>query len=467
MAKAAERTERARLLVVEDDDAYRRFLVAELGDFGFPVEGVGDGNAAIAAVEATAPAVVLLDIRLPGLGGIEVLRRIAATGEFGPQVVMLTGHGTIDTAIEAMKLGAYDYLTKPCDIDEMRAVIERALERRELLRENTALRTILRHREGEIELIGRSRPMHDLEVRIARIAPTDANVLLLGESGTGKELAAQLVHRKSRRADKAFVDVNCGALPETLFESEFFGHEKGAFTGAAGRKSGLVEAADGGTLFLDEVSEMPHASQVKLLRFLETGRFRRLGGVSQLTANVRVVAASNRPLESLIEGGGFRRDLFFRLAVVTLEVPSLRERRDDVPLLAEHFMRRAALETGCRVTAIEPAAITALSGYEWPGNVRELRNAIESAVILSDGNVLRVRDLPGRILVAGRPGGESAAGQASPTDPSEAATLAEVERRHIEAMLQRFEGHRDRTARALGIATKTLYRKLREYEMSK
>ena len=206
---------------------------------------------------------------------------------------------------------------------------------------------------------------------------------------------------------------------------------------------------------------------MKLLRFLETGRFRRLGGVSQLTANVRVVAASNRPLESLIEGGGFRRDLFFRLAVVTLEVPSLRERRDDVPLLAEHFMRRAALETGCRVTAIEPAAVAALSEYEWPGNVRELRNAIESAVILSDGNVLRVRDLPGRILVAGRPGGESAAGQASPTDPSEAATLAEVERRHIEAMLQRFEGHRDRTARALGIATKTLYRKLREYEMSK
>ena len=466
MAVPEETSELGRVLVVEDDEAYRRFLVAELRDFGFPVDGVADGMEAIAAVESTSPAVVLLDIRLPGLGGIDVLRRLATNGDGGPQVVMLTGHGTIDTAIEAMKLGAYDYLTKPCDIDEMRTVIERALERRALKRENAALRTILRRREGDVELIGRSRSMHDLEVRIARIAPTDANVLLLGESGTGKELAAQLVHRKSRRADKAFVDVNCGALPETLFESEFFGHEKGAFTGAAARKSGLVEAADGGTLFLDEVSEMPPASQVKLLRFLETGRFRRLGGISQLTANVRVVAASNRSLDSLIEGGVFRRDLFFRLAVVTLEVPSLRERRDDVPLLAEHFMRRAALETGCRVTSMEPAAVEALSAYDWPGNVRELRNAVESAVILSDGSRLRVRDLPGRVLVAGQANPGSSAGREG-ADGGEVFTLAEVERRHIEATLSRFEGHRDRTAHALGIATKTLYRKLREFDKSK
>ncbi len=467
MTTAAERTEYGRVLVVEDDDAYRRLLVAELGDYGFPVDGVGDGHAALLAVEATSPAVVLLDIRLPGLGGIDVLRKLATSGAGGPQVVMLTGHGTIDTAIEAMKLGAYDYLTKPCDIDEMRAVIERALERRELQRENEALRTILRRRDGEVELIGRSRLMHDLEVRIARIAPTDANVLLLGESGTGKELAAQLVHRKSRRADKAFVDVNCGALPETLFESEFFGHEKGAFTGAAARKTGLVEAADRGTLFLDEVSEMPPASQVKLLRFLETGRFRRLGGVSQLTANVRVIAASNRPLESLIEGGAFRRDLFFRLAVVTIEVPSLRDRRDDVPLLAEHFMRRAALETGCRVTTIEAEALAALRGYDWPGNVRELRNAIESAVILSDGHVLRLRDLPARVLLVARGAGALADAAAVTESPSGVQTLADVERRHIEATLQQFEGHRERTAQALGIATKTLYRKLREFGKSK
>lgn len=465
MAKAAERTELGRVLVVEDDDAYRRFLVAELTDFGFPVEGVGDGTSALAAIESTIPSVVLLDIRLPGLSGIDILRRLSASVDGGPQVVMLTGHGTIDTAIEAMKLGAYDYLTKPCDLEEMRTVIERALERRELQRENAALRTILRRREGEVELIGRSRSMHDLEQRIARIAPTDANVLLLGESGTGKELAAQLVHRKSRRADKAFVDVNCGALPETLFESEFFGHEKGAFTGAAARKAGLVEAADGGTLFLDEVSEMPHASQVKLLRFLETGRFRRLGGVTQLTASVRVVAASNRSLESLIEGGGFRRDLFFRLAVVSLEVPPLRDRRDDVPLLAEHFMRRAALETGCRVTSIEPAVVAMLSQYNWPGNVRELRNAVESAVILCDGHELRLRDLPARVLTGGR-GDLQGAGDAG-FDDKPVRTLAEVERQHIEAMLGQFEGHRERTARALGIATKTLYRKLREFGESK
>jgi len=465
MPKAAERIELGRVLVVEDDDAYRQFLVAELRDFGFPVEGAGDGQSAVAAIESTSPAVVLLDIRLPGLSGIDVLRRLASSADGGPQVVMLTGHGTIDTAIEAMKLGAYDYLTKPCDLAEMRAVIERALERRELQRENAALRTILRRKEGEVELIGRSRTMNDLEQRIARIAPTDANVLLIGESGTGKELAAQLVHRHSRRADKAFVDVNCGALPETLFESEFFGHEKGAFTGAAGRKSGLVEAADGGTLFLDEVSEMPQASQVKLLRFLETGRFRRLGGVTQLTASVRVVAASNRSIESLIDGGGFRRDLFFRLAVVTLEVAPLRERRDDVPLLSEHFMRRAALDTGCRVSSIEPAALDALSRYDWPGNVRELRNAVESAVILCDGNVLRLRDLPARVLTG--PSQPGVLPEPGPFSATAIRTLAEVERLHIEAMLGHFEGHRERTARALGIATKTLYRKLREFEESK
>jgi two-component system NtrC family response regulator/two-component system response regulator AtoC len=448
----------AGVLVVEDDEAYRHFLVGELGDLGFAVDGAEDGTKALVAIEAGDYAVVLMDIRLPGIDGMEVLRRVTAM-EAAPQVVMMTGHGSIDTAIAAMKLGAYDYLTKPCDVEEMRAVIERARERRALQRENDALRTILRRREGDVEIVGRSPAIRDLEARIARIAPTDASVLLVGESGTGKELAAQLLHRQSRRYDRPFVDVNCGALPETLFESEFFGHEKGAFTGAASRKTGLVEASDGGTLFLDEVSEMALAAQVKLLRFLETGRFRRLGGVRQLAADVRVVAASNRPLEALIDGGEFRRDLFFRIAVVTLEVAPLRRRREDIPLLAEHFVRSVGLGTRSRAAGLDAEAVAALVAYDWPGNVRELRNAIESAVILSEGGMIRAGDLPARVRERGAPAAPAADAADAPIP-----TLADVERRHIETVLARLEGHRERTARALGIATKTLYRKLRAYE---
>ncbi len=465
MAEAATKeSATGAVLVVEDDEAYRRFLVGELGDFGFKVEGVADGTRALAAIEAGDYSVVLMDIRLPGIDGMEVLRRATAF-EAAPQIVMMTGHGSIDTAIAAMKLGAYDYLTKPCDVDEMRAVIERAREHRDLQRENDALKTILRRREGDAEIVGRSPVVFDLVARIERIAPTDASVLLLGESGTGKELAAQLVHRRSRRFDKPFVDVNCGALPETLFESEFFGHEKGAFTGAATRKTGLVEASDGGTLFLDEVSEMPLSAQVKLLRFLETGKFRRLGGVRQLSADVRVVAASNRSLEALIDGGTFRRDLFFRLAVVTLEVPSLRRRREDIPLLAEHFVRRSGIATRGRGAGLDAEAVAALVAYDWPGNVRELRNAIESAVILAESGHVRVSDLPARVRERG------SSGPSTPTTPERPvaragviATLADVERQHIESVLAQLDGHRERTARALGIATKTLYRKLREYE---
>ena len=459
---------RARVLVVEDDEAYRRFLLGELADFGFAADGAGDGGAALEAIETGDYAIVLMDIRLPVVDGMEVLRRVAGSGAGGaPEIIMMTGHGSIDTAIEAMKLGAYDYLTKPCDVDEMRAVIERARERRELERENAALRTILRRREGEVDIVGESAGIRDVVSRVERIAPTDASVLLLGESGTGKELVAQLIHRRSSRHERPFVDVNCGALPETLFESEFFGHEKGAFTGAGARKAGLVEAADGGTLFLDEVSEMPLAAQVKLLRFLETGRFRRLGGVRQLAADVRIVAASNRPLESLIEGGEFRRDLFFRIAVVTIEVPPLRARAGDIRLLAEHFVGQYGVRSGSRSTASVVEALEALASYDWPGNVRELRNALESAVILSEGGRVRLRDLPARVVAPGatarqataRPEGAPALVSAS----GPVATLADVERRHIESVLDRFGGHRERTARALGIATKTLYRKLREY----
>ncbi len=449
------------VLVVEDDEAYRKFLVGELADLGFVVEGVGDGDRALQAMEAGDFSVVLMDIRLPGIDGMEVLRRAMAF-EAAPQMIMMTGHGSIDTAVEAMKLGAYHYITKPCDVEEMRAVIERARERRALQRENDALRTILRRRDGDVEIVGSSTAIADLVARAERIAPTDASVLLLGESGSGKELAAQLIHKRSNRYDRPFVDVNCGALPETLFESEFFGHEKGAFTGAAGRKTGLVEACDGGTLFLDEVSEMPLAAQVKLLRFLETGHFRRLGGIRQLSADVRVVAASNRPLDELVDGGVFRRDLFFRLAVVTLEVPPLRRRREDIPLLAGHFARGLGLEARGRSVTLDGEAVAALVAYDWPGNVRELRNAIESAVILSEGGVVRAADLPSRVRerdASHRTATPSINGGSGPIR-----TLAAVEREHIETTLARLDGHRERTARALGIATKTLYRKLRDYE---
>lgn len=449
------------VLVVEDDDAYRRFLVSELTEFGFVAEGVGDAALAFGAIEEGDFAAVLMDIRLPGMDGMEALRRIVQAGsDTGPQVVMMTGHGSIDTAIEAMKLGAYDYLTKPCDLDEMRAVLERACERGTLRRENEALRAILRRRDGDVRIVGRGAAVRNLVARVERIAPTDASVLILGESGTGKELAAQLIHQKSRRADKPFVDVNCGALPETLFESEFFGHERGAFTGAATRKTGLVEAADGGTLFLDEVSEMPVQAQVKLLRFLETGRFRRLGGVRTHSADLRVLAASNRPLEELVDGGSFRRDLYFRLAVVSLAVPPLRERREDIPVLAEHFVSQFSLDAGTRAKGIEEDALRVLAAYDWPGNIRELRNAIESAVILCDAEQVRLGDLPTRICHAS-PSDDGVARPESESAPI--ATLDDVERRHIEFVLGRMNGHRERTARALGIGVKTLYRKLRGY----
>jgi DNA-binding NtrC family response regulator len=454
------------VLVVEDDDAYRTFLVRELGDLGFGVEGVRDGNAALERVVQTPFDVVLLDLRLPGIDGMETLRRLRdATGIDGPQVIMLTGHGSIDTAIEAMKLGAYDYLTKPCDFDEMRVVIERARGHAELARENSALRTLLNRRDATSEIVGRSTSLRDALDRIERVAPTEATVLLVGESGTGKELAAQRLHRLSRRADRPFVDVNCGAVQETLFESEFFGHERGSFTGAAAQKTGLVEAADGGTLFLDEVSEMPLATQVKLLSFLETGTFRRVGGVRTLRADVRVVAATNRNLEPWTTDGRFRQDLYFRLAVCAVHIPSLRERPDDIAVLTEHFVRAFNAKLGRRVVTVDPDAQEALTRYRWPGNVRELRNAIESSVILSDGRSLRRRDLPSHILAEEAVAPQVEPKRTPPDSPREFATLAEVERRHIESVLAAMNGHRERTAKVLGIATKTLYRKLREYEL--
>jgi two-component system NtrC family response regulator/two-component system response regulator AtoC len=461
MTGGAQARSATGLLVVEDDDAYRTFLVGELNDLGFRVEGVRDASRALERVAEHEYDVVLMDIRLPGLDGMEALRRIRenAPGE-SPQVIMLTGHGSIDTAIEAMKLGAYDYLTKPCDINEMRVVIERAREHVELSRENTALRTILKRRDGGADIVGESPALRAALDKIARVAPTDATVLIVGESGTGKELAAQRLHRLSARSSEPFVDINCGAVQEALFESEFFGHERGSFTGAAAQKTGLVEAADGGSLFLDEVSEMPLATQVKLLRFLETGQFRRVGGVRALRAEVRVVAATNRDLDAWINDGRFRKDLFFRLAVYTIEIPPLRERGDDVRLLAEHFLRGFNGRMGRRVSGLDPEALAALRAYDWPGNVRELRNAMESAVILSDTGIVRLQDLPAHIAPRRRP--PAAPAPAEEGEP-EIATLAEVERRHIEAVLARMNGHRERTAKALGIAVKTLYRKLREY----
>lgn len=452
------------VLVVEDDDAYRTFLVGELNDLGYGVDGVGDGQSALERLGGNEYDVVLMDIRLPGIDGLEVLRRLKeSTGGASPHVIVLTGHGSIDTAIEAMKLGAYDYLTKPCDIDEMRVVIERAREHADLTRENSALRAILRRRDGP-EVIGHSPAVRDMLDRIARIAPTEATVLLVGESGTGKELAAQRLHRLSGRAEKPFVDINCGAIQESLFESEFFGHERGSFTGASVQKTGLVEAADGGTLFLDEVSEMPVSAQVKLLRFLETGQFRRVGGVRAHRADVRVVAATNRLLNEWVADGRFREDLYFRLAVCTIEVPPLRERGSDVALLADYFVRIFSAKLGRHVNGFDESALALLMAHAWPGNVRELRNAVENAVILAEGNVVTARDLPSylsRQVATGAAEGVPALAGAS--TGGEIPTLAELERRHIEAVLDLMGGHRERTAKVLGIATKTLYRKLREF----
>jgi DNA-binding NtrC family response regulator len=444
-------TRTIRVLVADDEKNLRELLVRELGRRGHEVDGVGDGETALERLGAGGYDVVVLDMKMPGREGIEVLRELAASPE-PPQVIVMTGFQEVGTAVEAMKLGAYDYLTKPAKIEELDILIRKAAEKGQLLRDNVALRA---HAPGAAPFAGiltRSPKMQDVLRIIERVAPTDSAVLVLGESGTGKELVARAIHEHSLRAERPFVPIHCGALPREVLESELFGHEKGAFTGAVAAKPGLIELADGGTLFLDEIGEMAPDSQVKLLRALETGTFFRVGGTRPRRVDVRIVAATNRDLAEAMRQGEFRQDLYYRINTIAIQLPPLRDRREDVALLARHFVESSA---AYGVRRLGPAALATLEGYAWPGNVRELQHAIERAVILGKDEVIQPEDLPPDVAGGARP----------PAGPPPSASLEGMERQHIVAILRDVGGHRGKAAALLGIDPKTLYRKILAYRV--
>jgi len=440
-----------RVVVADDEKNLRELLVRELARKGHAAVGVPDGQTALDQLKEEIPDVLLLDMKMPRLTGIEVLRALQEHPE-APQVIVMTGFQEVSTAVEAMKLGAYDYLTKPARIEELDVLIRKAAEKGRLIRQNVALRARLDPDRAGGGIITANRKMEEMLRVVERVAPTDSSVLILGESGTGKELVARAVHERSPRAGQAFVPIHCGALPREVLESELFGHEKGAFTGAVGTKPGLIELAEGGTLFLDEIGEMEVDSQVKLLRVLESRSFWRVGGTRRRTVDMRLVTATNRDLGEAIKANQFRQDLYYRINTITISLPPLRERREDIRLLAQHFVEESAAYGRKRLSA---AALLCLDRYAWPGNVRELQHAIQRAVILSTGDEIVPLDLP--IEVQG--------GSGAPALPANG-SLEEVERQHIIATLKQVGGHRAKAAALLGIDPKTLYRKLLTYGIS-
>ncbi len=451
MSQNQERGESIRVLVVDDERPIRFLMEKELPRAGCAVTAVESGEEALETLKTREFDVVLMDLKMPGIGGMETLRRIREVGS-AAEVVVLTGHPDVSTAIEAMKMGAYDYLTKPFKLAEVEVVLRRATERRRLTQENTALRRMVSQRVTPPLILGQSAAMAAVLATVERIAGSEASVLIEGESGTGKGLVAQTIHQQSPRARGPLLTINCGGFQDQLLESELFGHEKGAFTGATSQKQGLFEVADRGTLFLDEVAEMSPAMQAKLLQVLDSREFRRVGGTRLLRVDVRIVAATNKPMTEEIRAGRFREDLYYRLNVVNILMPPLRERREDIPPLVEHFLRRFA---AAKAKRLSPEALAALTLYAWPGNVRELANIVERLVILSPGEVIGTEELPLNIRT---PRGMSApAGTASPV------SLSEMERLHIARVLSETGGKKMQAARLLGIDLKTLNKKIKDY----
>jgi len=446
------------LLIVDDEESLRTILEGELAESGeFSVDTAVDGGQAINQIQAKVYDVVLLDIRMPRVSGIEVLKFVQ---EYSPttQVIILTNYADVKTAIQTIKMGAYDFLAKPYDIDELFNTIHRAIERRQLLIENRLAKRVT----GSPELIGQSPVFLRLIENATRFADSDSFVLIQGASGTGKELIANLIHRRSSRNNRPFVPVNCASIPDTLLESELFGHEKGAFTNAYATKQGLVEEANGGTLFLDEVGDISPTIQPKLLRFLETGEFRRVGGTNLLRVDVRVISATNKDLRGEVAAGRFREDLLYRLNVVTLRVPPLREKKEDITILADYFLTRKAKSKTPK--HLSPAAMNLLMEYDWPGNVRELEHVLEGAVLLSTGDTIGETDLSIYHHRPEKPAG-SVAGTVEEAASAGMMSLEELEKLQIERVLKLNNYSRSRTADALGISKKTLYLKIKRYGM--
>lgn len=453
----------SKVLIVDDEQQIRSILALMLRERGFEVAEAESGDEALRITDSIQPDIVLLDINLPGTNGLETLRQLLAKNN-KLTVIMMTAYATIRSAVEAIREGAFDYLTKPFDNDELLLTIDRALALHRLSNEVEELRAELSTRYGFNEIVGISPRLQGVFRTITKVAAVDATVLIEGESGTGKELVARAIHRRSHRAGKPFVAVNCGAIPPTLFEAEFFGHQRGAFTDAHEARSGRFEQAQGGTLFLDEISDLSLEAQVKLLRALQEREVTRLGSHTPIKVDVRVVTATNKDLKAAVESGAFRQDLYWRLNVVKITLPSLRERSEDVPLIVDHLLARFSNELGVTARAISPEALRLLQSYQWPGNIRELENTLCSAMIMCDGKVIKPSDLPPRIR-----GEKEVAGNG--TGELDRSTLAgavrdvteNIEKMLITSRLAEMNYNRTATADSLGISRKTLFNKMRQY----
>jgi len=442
-----------RLLIVDDDDPLRQTLAGRFQRQGMTVTAARSGEEGLEKAAQIRCDVALLDLHLPGMSGIQILQKLKET-QPELEAILFTAHGSIETAIQAMKQGAYDYLAKPFELADLEIHIQKAYEKVQLARKERQWVQQLQFESPRYRLVGSSASMQRVVQMIEKVAATEATILIRGASGTGKELVARALHLNSIRRDRPLVTINCAALQETLLESELFGHEKGAFTGAVQTKPGLFEAAEGSTLFVDEIGEMAPGLQAKLLRVLENGQFRRVGSTQELHADVRVVAATNRSLEEEIKAGRFREDLYYRLNVVTIDLTALRHRRQDIPELVEHFMRTR--QVGAGRYRIDPAALEALVRYEWPGNVRELANVLERAQILAEEHIITLDDLP-EAITAGAPDPENGG-----ADPD---FLREVERRHVAEILKREKGNKVHAAKALGISRRALYRLIEKHKL--
>jgi len=451
--------EKPKILVVDDEDSHRIMLRAVLSEDGYAVTEAADGTDAIMAVEKEAFDVILLDIRMTYMDGIEALTEIRKMSPLVP-ILIMTAYACVKTAVEALKAGAFDYLTKPLDIEELKILIEKALEHYHLRAENLVLKERLGDRFDFSRIIGRSPKMKSLLDTLAMVAPSDATVLIMGESGTGKEEVANAIHHNSPRAGQPFIKVSCAALPETLLESELFGHKKGAFTGAVYRREGRFQLAHRGTLFLDEVGEMSRATQMKLLRVLQEKEFEPVGSARTIKVDIRVIAATNRDLEKDVKDGRFREDLYYRLNVVPIVLPPLRERKEDIPPLAEHFLALYGEKNRKSLKGISGKALDLLVRYDWPGNIRELENCIERAVIMAREEVIVPADFPPQIQALSREEGTN--GFNIPSGIS----LEEMERALIVKTLAETDGNRTRASEILGINRRTLQNKLKQYGLN-
>ncbi len=448
------------LLVVDDDAEFRETLVRRMDRSGLVVHGAASAEEALDLAQRRRFDVAVLDMMMPGMSGLELLRRFRAEHP-ECEVLLLTGQGTIETAVEAMRSGAFNYLTKPFPLRDLEIQIEKAFERGRLRKENTQLRELLARSQPSADMVGRSPPMQEVFRLIERAGPSEKAILIQGESGTGKELVARALHRASQRADKPLVVINCAALPESLLESELFGHEKGSFTGALAAKPGLFEVADGGTLFIDEIGEMPGSLQAKLLRVLEDGSMRRIGSIQERKVNVRLLAATNRDLAAEVRAGRFREDLYYRINVMSLELPPLRDRAGDIPLLVERLLGPG--------WTLDPEASERLESFSWPGNVRQLMNALDRAKIMADSQTIRLKDLPKEVAYA--LAGETGAVSSAPGAMGQAASpigddLATLQRQKIVEVLRRVSCNKSRAAKSLGIDRRKLYRLLEKYAIT-